>query len=104
MNTEEVRIQIRNIEDRAYCMMYYNQKLRSARECRRIAIAKDNDVRRLLIEYASTKVGEVAFKAWFAGMQQGVIFDHNDRKEMWEGEAKRMTFDEWYTKYKLSQI
>ena len=55
-------------------------------------------------EYASTKVGEVAFKAWFAGMQQGVIFDHNDRKEMWEGEAKRMTFDEWYTKYKLSQI
>jgi len=58
MNTEEVRIQIRNIEDRAYCMMYYNQKLRSARECRRIAIAKDNDVRRLLIEYASTKAEE----------------------------------------------
>ena len=74
MEAEEVRIQIRNIEDRAYCMMYYNQKLRSARECRRIAIAKDNDVRRLLIEYASTKAEEEA-KAFAVFVMQPYITD-----------------------------
>ena len=96
MEAEEVRIQIRNIEDRAYCMMYYNQKLRSARECRRIAIAKDNDVRRLLIEYASTKAEEVKKeemkKAFHAGKAKG-----------WNS-INNPDFDEWYTQYKLSQI
>ena len=51
-------------------------------------------------EYAKEQNRSIAFKAWFNGMQQGVIFDHNDRKELWEKETKRMTFDEWYDQFK----
>jgi len=93
MEAEEVRIQIRNIEDRAYCMMYYNQKLRSARECRRIAIAKDNDVRRLLIEYASTKAEEDMREVFKAGRA------HKATDGM-PGVRPMPDFDEWFTQYK----
>ena len=51
-------------------------------------------------QYAKEQNRSIAFKAWFSGMQQGVIFDHNDRKELWEKETKRMTFDEWYDQFK----
>ena len=55
---------------------------------------------RAVEQYAKEQNRSIAFKAWFSGMQQGVIFDHNDRKELWEKETKRMTFDEWYDQFK----
>ena len=60
MEAEELRIGIKNIEDRAYSMMYYNQKLRSAKDCRRISIAKDNDIIRLMEQYAKEQAVEFA--------------------------------------------
>ena len=62
MEAEELRIGIKNIEDRAYSMMYYNQKLRSAKDCRRISIAKDNDIIRLMEQYAKEQAVEFAEK------------------------------------------
>ena len=95
MITEEVRIQIRNIEDRAYSMMYYNQKLRSAKVCRRIDTAKRNDIIRLLDKYASTKAEEVAIEFYLSNMYEPT----EDSKKV-----IKAIFDEWYTQYKLSQI
>lgn len=53
LTAEQVRIEIRNIEDRAYSMRYYNQRLRPANDCRRISIAEHEDIIRLLESYAS---------------------------------------------------
>jgi len=49
---EEIRIEIMNIEDKAYNMMYYEQKLRSAKDCQRIQVAKVKDIHALLESYA----------------------------------------------------
>ena len=39
-----------NIDDRAYSMQYYNQRLRPARDCRRIEIARENQKRRCILQ------------------------------------------------------
>jgi len=47
---------------------------------------------RYMREYAQQVSREIAKEAWFEGMKQGVITDHNDRNET---NNKRISFDEW---------
>lgn len=58
MKAHEVLNAIKNIDDRAYSMQYYNQKLRSPNDCRRIAIARENEKVKLLELYAKEAADE----------------------------------------------
>ena len=91
---EELLTAIRNIEDRAYYMMYYNQRLRSAKDCRRIEIAKHNDLIRLCNNFASLREKETAIE--FAFFMQKNTYAYPDGKTYGDW------YDEWYTKHKSS--
>ena len=79
---EEIRIEIMNIEDKAYNMMYYEQKLRSAKDCQRIQVAKVKDIHALLESYAEQVAKEQCGKCAFSPAPKG----YHDIEEFYPNE------------------
>lgn len=91
LTAQDVIDGLREIEDRAYSMQYYKQKLRSAQDCRRIELASRKDRIKLLESYANPEPdGKIieGFLQW-AINNELIYFDHL----LYHPEDVNVTFD-----------